>query len=707
MLDFAKKGLVKKALDRPDLAKQVVSKARTEGILEAYQQATHRLDTPVPLGYSSAGVVTEIGSWVEGLAPGDRVACAGSGYASHAELIAVPSNLCVKVPPGVSDEQAAFVALGGIALEAVRLAEVSLGDRVVVIGLGLLGQIAVQLLKAAGCHVFGTDLVDGKVQMAIGHGAEAGSVLGEDDVITAIRDFAPNGADAAIIMAATQSNQPLELAAQAARDRGRVVAAGLTGLDIPRELFFDKELEFTVSRAWGPGLFDPTYTEQGIDYPYAYPRWTARRNMEEFLAQLAAERVQVDHLITHRYPIDQAEQAYELILKNQEPYMGVLMTYPNAPRHKSGDSQGAPQVDLGEGIQPAGRAGTGKVKVGVIGAGQFASTTLLPLLQRIDGVQPHGIATTRGHSAHHAERKFGFVHSITDYQEILTDTEVDVVFVLTRHGSHARFVSEALAAGKHVFTEKPLALDEDQLRKVVRAYEDTQVAPHEGQSPLLLVGFNRRFAPLTAWLSARFARVNQPLAVHCTVNAGTVPGDHWIHDPVQGGGRIIGEICHFVDLIQHLTGGVPIRTYAESLDAKGHKPSDNVAVTLKMSNGALGTISYVAGGDKSYPRERVEVFGGGAVGTIENFRSATFTQKGHRRRKRQWLRIDRGHPDELEAFFSALKSGSGPPVSFEDHLWTTMTTFAIERSLQETVAVNVDISALWLSDDSGKEDLRG
>jgi len=689
MLEMAKKSLVGKALARPDLVRQVITKARAEGILEAYRQAMNRLDTPVPLGYSCAGIVIDVGTGVEEFSKGDRVACTGSGYASHAEIVCVPKNLCVRIPEGVDFESAAFVALGGIALEAVRLAEVSLGARVVVIGLGLLGQLTVQLLKAAGCHVFGVDLVPAKVQMALEYGAEGGAVIGQADVEAAVREFAPQGADAVIIMAATPSNQPLELAARVARERARIVVAGLVGLNVPREPFFDKELELVVSRAWGPGVFDPLYIEKGIDYPLAYARWTAKRNLEEFLAQIAKGTVEVKHLITHRFPIGRATEAYDLILEGKEPYIGVLITYPGAAEAAK-ELPKERKVDLKPPLERPSQQKKETIGIGVIGAGLFATTTLLPILERQKGVRLKGIATATGHSGRHAGKKFGFEYCTTNYRELLSDPEIDLVMVLTRHGSHAHFVVEALKAGKHVYVEKPLAVNEDQLRAIVEAYKEAQ--KKGGQ--ILFVGFNRRFSPFTRWLKERFSGVEEPLAVHCTVNAGPVPPDHWVHDPEQGGGRIISEVCHFVDLIRYLTGSVPVRVYAETLDSEAYKPSDNVVITLKMANGAIGSITYVAGGDKAFPRERIEVFGGGAVGVIDNFRAAAFVQRGRWRRKRSRLGLDRGHRGELEALISAIRAeGEGmSPVAFEEYLSTTLTTFAIEQSLRKGTSVNVELS---------------
>jgi len=693
MLEMAKKSLAGKALARPDLVRQVIAKARAEGVLETYRQAMNRLDTPVPLGYSSAGVVIDVGPGVEGLSKGDWVACAGSGYASHAEIVSVPKNLCVKIPEGVAFEGAGFVALGGIALEAVRSANVSLGEKVVVIGLGLLGQIAVQLLKAAGCHVLGVDVVPAKVQMALEHGAEVGAVIGQGDVRATVHKFAPQGADAVIITAATPSNEPLELAAEIARERARIIATGLVGLQVPREPFFDKELELVISRAWGPGIFDPFYVERGVDYPYAYARWTAKRNLEEFLAQLASGTVKVNYLITHRFPIERATEAYDLILKGKEPYIGVLITYPQTAESTKGLVKQR-HVKLKPPSQRTQKPKDKTVGIGAIGAGLFATTTLFSILRHLKGVRLRGVATTTGLSGRHAGKKFGFQYCTTDYQELLSDPEIDVILVLTRHGSHAHFVVEALGAGKSIHVEKPLAVTKEQLQSIIETYDDAQQKTEDSAKPILSVGFNRRFSPFSLWLKGKFEGVSEPLAVHCTVNAGIVPPDHWVHDPEQGGGRIIGEVCHFVDLIQFLTGSVPVRVYGETLESEAYQPSDNMAITLKMANGAIGSITYVAGGDKAFPRERVEVFGGGAVGVIENFRMASFTQGGHRQRKRSWFGLDRGHRGELEALISAVKSGGRPPVPFEEYLYTTLATFAIEESLRGWVPTQVSLEEL-------------
>jgi len=698
MIEMAKKSLLGKALERPDLAKQVIAKAKAEGIIEARKAAMARLDNPVPLGYSCAGVVINVAEGVQEFKKGDMVACAGSGYASHAELVCVPQNLCVKIPESVDFESASFVALGGIALQAVRMANPSLGERVAVIGLGLLGQITVQLLKAVGCHIFGIDISEEKIKMAIENGAEEGAVSGKVDVFNATREFAPNGFDSVIIMASSKSNEPLELAAKIARERAKIVATGLVGLNIPRKIFFEKELEFVVSRAWGPGVFDPFYTEKNIDNSYAYVRWTAKRNMEEFLYQISNGSVKVKHLITHRFPIEKALEAYDLILKGKEPYLSVLITYPDSEKIISQETPKSifivPKTQEHKKLDKH----VETLKVGFIGAGLFATGTLLPILKSFKKVRLKGVATATGIKAQHTAKKFGFEYFTTDYKELLKDDEIDLIFILTRHGSHAHFVIEALKAGKNVFVEKPLCINEEQLKEITSVCTEIN-SPDAMKSAgalslktqVLMVGFNRRFSTFSIWLKERFKVINEePISIHCTVNSGYVPPENWIHDPEDGGGRIIGEVCHFVDLVQFFTDSLPVRVIAETINSNSYMPSDNVSITLKMKNGSICSILYVTSGDKRYPRERVEIFGGGAVGIIENFKKATFVYKGNKKKIENWLSLDRGHKKEIEILISSIMNNQLTPVPFEEYIYTTLTTFAIEESLRACLPMEVD-----------------
>lgn len=714
MMEFAGKSLLGKALERPDLVRKVMTVAQTEGIAEAYQQAMGRLDTFRPLGYSSAGVVVDVGAGVSGIKVGDRMACSGSGFACHAEYVTVPQTLCAPIPNGVSDEDAAFAAVGAIALHALRLAELQLGDRVVIIGLGLLGLLAVQIAKAWGCQVLGADVAASKADLARQLGANWAVAGGKETVLaTAQSLFGGASADAVVIFASTPSNEPLELAAELSRVRGRIVVPGLVGLDVPRRAFYEKELDLKVSRAWGPGLYDPDYEERGHDYPLPFVRWTAGRNMEAFLQLLAQGRVQP--LITHRFPIERASEAYRLITEGKEPYIGVLLTYPDQSDVVESKSQVVwlkPQA--ADSTSPSAISHQ-PLAIGLIGAGNFAKATLLPAIRCIKGVYLRGIATATGASARHSGDKFGFDYCSTDYHELLNDPNIDAIVIATRHNTHARFAAEALRAGKHVFVEKPLALNLEQLGEVVEAYREaerqkgqekknlplTPSPPHPvpPSPPLLVVGFNRRFSPFTIALKQWLGFTDLPMVINVRVNAGFVPPDRWEQDPEVGGGRIVGEVCHFVDLIQYLTRAYPVQVSAQAMKAAGQfLGEDNLVVTLKMSDGSVAAITYTASGDKAFPRERVEVFRGGAVGLIENFKMASFTHRGRTRRKRNLFGVDRGHRAETEAFFSTIRSGGPPPVAFPEHVWTTLTTFSIVQSMQRGEPVEIELPSTLTAD---------
>ena len=680
MLDLARKSLLGKALARPDWVRQVVDKVRSEGLIEAYRQALARLDTPVPLGYSVAGQIAGVGADVSAFRVGDRVACAGTGYASHAEYVTVPENLCVPVPERVEFDAAAFVALGAIAMHGLRMAEVQLGQRLAILGLGLLGQLIAQIAIAAGARVVGMDPDSTRCRLA--------EELGVDGTATSTLEFAALcarssgglGVDSVLISAHTESNEPVELAARVCRERGRTVAVGNVGMLIPRKPFFEKEISFVISRAWGPGAFDPQFEERNVKYPLPYVRWTARENMDEFLRLVAKRQVRLDRIVTHRFPIERALEAYDLVLgKTGEPFLGVLLTYPEQPDAR-------PWVDIrpGRGV-PTSALQKPKIGLSLIGGGLYARGTLLPAMKGLPGLVYRGVATLRGVSSGYVAEKFGFAYSTSDYRRVLEDTDTDLVMILTRHDSHARLVSEALNAGKHVFVEKPLVMNGNQLGEVLDAFNARGAPPR----PVVMVGFNRRFSPVARWLKERFTCIAEPLTVHCSVNAGLVPPDHWVHDPEQGGGRIIGEVCHFIDLIQYLTGSVPVRVFAETLRSDRFQPSDNVVITLKMANGAIGSIIYAAGGDKRYPRERIEVIGGGAVGVVENFRAATFTRGGRTQRTRRWLGVDRGHRVGIGLLLDAIRTGGAAPVAFEEYVYTTLATFAAEESIRRAGPITV------------------
>ncbi len=668
MLDLARRSLLGKAIARPDLARQVVAKVRTEGLAEAWRQTVGRLEEPVPLGYSSSGVVVEAGAGLAGWQAGDRVACSGSGVASHAEFVSVPGNFAARIPASVSDDAAAFTTLGAISLHAIRVADARLGDRVAVIGLGLLGRIAVQILKAAGCRVLGLDISPAAVEAALACGAdEAAAGARGEQIEAALRFTDGSGFDAVIVFAASEGPEPIELAAAIAGNRGRVVVPGTVDLHLPRKTFFEKELSLVVSRAWGPGVFDDHYERKGVDYPAAWVPWTAQRNMEAVLELMRAGSLRVEPMITHRFPLAEGVGAYERLLGGKERFVGVLLTYPA--------DTAAPEPTVRRTVTPAGR--TGEVRAALIGAGLFARGTLIPAMKGIPGLRLRAVAATRAATAEDTARRLGLDYATTDIARILADPEIDLVFILTRHGAHAALAAQALRAGKHVFVEKPLAVNEEQLNEVAEAYTPARRC--------LLVGFNRRFAPATRQALARLRDVNGPKTILIRVNAGSVPQDSWVHDPVEGGGRIIGEVCHYIDLAQALSGARPVRVSAVATRAAGTGAveSDNVSVTLTMHDGSIATILYAAGGDKSYPRERIEVFGGGAVAVIENFRRMTWTRSGKSAGSGHALSgVDRGHRAEIEELVGALREGRPLAVAFEDHVLTTRASFAAVASLR-------------------------
>ncbi|GIW50670.1 MAG: oxidoreductase [Gemmatimonadales bacterium] len=680
-----------------------MDKARREGVLTALESVRNRLGEPMALGYSCAGMVMAVGNGVEGLEPGDRVACGGGGYAVHAEVVSVPKNLVVKVPNTVDFESAAFTTLGAIALQGIRLADVKLGEVVVVIGLGLLGLLTVQMLKGAGCVVLGIDLQEQRAELARKLGADMATTSEEALKNAVLAATGGQGADAVLITADTKSNRPVELAGELARKKGVVVAVGAVGMNIPRKVYYEKELAFHVSCSYGPGRYDPQYEEKGIDYPYAYVRWTENRNMQAFIRLLAEGKVDVKPLITHRFPIGEAPKAYELIAgKTQEAFLGVLITYPDQPDLSR-------RVDLrphtqdqerGRVLTPSTTEARRPVAVGLFGAGNFATATLLPAMRKVTDIEFVGVCTATGLSARHVGDKFKFRYCTTDEDEILNDPEINAVVIATPHHLHARQVLEALKAGKHVFCEKPLCIREEELAEIVRVYAalamnrgDEGAMPSgaaPSRTPMLMVGYNRRFAPMAKEVKAFLADVQEPLVMHYRVNAAYIPLDHWVQDLKQSGGRIIGEVCHFVDLLSFLADAPPIRVYVRTLPDWGRYREDNVVITVEFADGSLGTITYVANGDKAFSKERVEVFGGGSVAVLDDFRHLELVRNGRRNVVKARLRQDKGHRGEWEAFVAALQNGGPSPIPFEEIVATTLATFRIVDSLRTGQPMAID-----------------
>ena len=681
VVDFAGKSLLGKATSRPALVKQVLTKARKEGILNTIDAVRNRLDQPIALGYSCAGVVLEDQN---GHYLGQKVACAGAGYASHAEVVAVPVNLMASVPDSVDLESAAFTTLGAIAMHGFRLSSANLGESVGIIGLGLVGLLAAQIAKAAGCRVVGIDLDESRVQLAVKLGIDLGissAGCSMDETAAEVMSFTDGrGLDASLIAAATSSSAPVELAGLLARDRGAVVAIGDVGLEIPRPQYYGKELTFKVSRAYGPGRYDDNYEIKGGDYPIGYVRWTENRNMEAFLDLLANRKVDVQSLVTHKFSISEAASAYDLISGNSdEESLGILLEYPDSPNLTR-------RIELDD-RTPTKSTPQESCVVGLIGAGAFATGTLLPAMREVPGIQLHGVCTASGLNARHVAEQFGFQYCTTDPSEVFNDEKINTSVILTRHNLHAALTIESLKAGKNVFCEKPLTLTEEDLKSVVQTYWNVS----KEKALLLMVGFNRRFSPLARKLKEFFQPIGEPKFIQYRVNAGYLDSGHWVQDFEQGGGRILGEVCHFVDFLIFLTGCLPHRVFASALPNSGKYAQDNLSVCLTFSDGSVGNISFLANGDSAVPKERIEVFGGGRTGVLNDFRNLECYKAGSRTVVRSRFRQDKGHKAEWEAFVSALKNGDDSPTPLREVISTTMTTIRILDSIRAGQVMDTDI----------------
>ncbi len=645
-VELGRASMLGKARARPEQVRKVIRSIQTEGLLTTYQFVRNTLDMPNPLGYCSAGEVIGVGAEVDDLHVGDRVACGGGGYAVHAEVVAIPQNLCVPLPAGVDPRHAAFTTLGTIAMQSVRIAEVTLGENAVVIGLGLVGLLTCQLLRAAGCRVFGIDLSAERVALACERGyCQRGRERGAADLKEHVRAFtAGQGADAVIVTAATADNDPVDLAGELARFKAVVVVVGRTVMDAPRETYLFKELQLRTSLAYGPGTGDPSYEEQGHDYPIGYVRWTERRNMAAFVQLLDEGRLELEPLITHEFAIDDGPRAFELITgKGRQDTLAVVLGYPDR-----GQEPAQSTVELA-GSTPRRRT-KAALRVGVIGAGSFATNVLIPTLASLPGAELRGIASAKGIRARGLGRKYGFAYCTSEADRILDDPDVDCVVVLTRHDSHAPFAVRALEAGKPVFVEKPLALSDETLEQVLAARERADLP--------LMVGFNRRFAPLAVKMKALVAERAQPLSICYRANVGYRPPEHWLHDPREGGGVILAEGCHFIDFCHWLTEAelrelsvFSIRDHDQAVPS-----ADNVHIQMSFSDGSVATVCYLSNGSPAYGRERVEVLGDNAVAVLEDFRRLEWARGlGRIRRRRAWIKPDKGFRAQLETFLRCVR----------------------------------------------------
>jgi predicted dehydrogenase len=673
VIDFAKKSLAGKAKERPDLVRKVLDKARRDGMLATFKAVMARLDEPLPLGYSAAGEIVAIGAGLEGsFRIGQRVAMAGAGLANHAELNVVPRNLLAPIPDGVSDEEACFGTLASIAMAGVRNVGPQLGDVVLVLGVGLVGQLASQLLALSGARVIAVDVDPGRLELARRTGAELTWRLGDAGLAEAVAALTGGlGVDAVLIAAATDSSEPLETAADLARDRARVIMVGKTGTEFPYAAFMKKELQLVVSRSYGPGRYDEDFEGRGVKYPAGWVRWTEAENLREcvrLMDKALNRRLDVGSLITHRFGFDHAEAAYTLVTERTEPSMGVVLHYDSAATSAAR-------------VFAAAKPQAGKCVMGVIGAGNFARTVLLPELKRISGVDLRTICTTRGQTADHAKGAFGFANATTEIDDVLNDPAINAVLVATRHSNHAALTARVLAAGKSVIVEKPLALDRAQLNQVITA--------RNGAEAFFTVGFNRRFAPMVAKARDLLARHAGPKMLVLRVNAGALPAESWVNAAEEGGGRILGEGCHFIDLARSLVGSAIATVQADAAKVT-HGGCDDLTITLGFADGSLATIVYTAQGDAGFSKERFECFAGGTVVAIDNFLTLSVTENGRTRVEKAKLGQDKGHRGELEAFAAAVAAGGPAPVDEAELVETSLATIAVLESLAEGRRITLD-----------------
>jgi len=650
---FARASLIKKAMERPDLVKQVLEVAKKSGVLEALTKVRERISMPFPLGYSVAGEVIAVGRDVKDFKVGDRVACVGAEYAYHAEVVSVPENMCVKVPSNVDLQEAAFVALGAIAIHGVRNGDISFGETVAVIGLGVLGLITVQILKAAGCIVVGVDVDERKVKLARELGIDYAfnlKSLGSrvsDEILNITNGI---GADAVIITAATKSNEPVNLAGKIARDRAKVVIVGDVGTRFNRETYYRKELRLVVSRSYGPGRYDPIYEEKGVDYPIGYVRWTLRRNMEEFIRLLSEKKINMKKIITHVFSVEEAPKAYEMILSGSSntPIIGVVFKY-RSPEEKQLEYSNTVYVSKGVERGADGKLKSEKIRIGVIGAGAHAIGVMLPVLKKLKNhIEFVGIASASGISSTAIAKKYGFKYSTTDYRQILEDPDVDTVLILTRNSLHAKLTVEALNHGKHVFVEKPLALSVEELGSVIDAWRRSD--------RVLMVGFNRRYSPFTEEIVKVFKNRTMPALALYRVNAEKLDPAHWVYSPSEGGGRIVSELPHFIDYLVYVLGEKPRYISCKTIESGDTKLAlDNFTVTILFEKGSIGTIVYTSQGYRFFSKEYLEIHSGGITAVLRDFKYLNIKGEGLSITRRELLRAEKGHFEEVKRFISAIR----------------------------------------------------
>jgi len=672
----ARKSLIGKAKERPRQVMQVLDVVMSQGLTQAYRAVMKKLDAYSPLGYSCCGMVQGTGPEVQGIHTGDLVACGGL-TASHAEVVAVPVNLCVKLNPDADLRQAAYNTLGAIALQGVRQADLGLGETCAVIGLGLLGQLACLLLKTSGIKVVGIDIDPTMVDVAAKNCADLAIVRDEGGIEGRIFEFTGGlGCDAVIIAAGTGSLDPINFAGAIARKRGTIVVVGAVPTGFDREPhFYKKELQVKMSCSYGPGRYDLQYEEKGIDYPPAYVRWTEKRNMEAFQELIYTKKIDISYLTTHTFKLEDAPKAYDMMLAKSEPYIGILIEYDvDKPiKHERLIVRPSSLVP-----RPS------EVTIGFIGAGSYAQSHLLPNIPKDREIVLKGVMTSTGTSSRSVAERFGFEYCASSEKEILENPVINTVFIVTRHDSHAQYVMKALEAGKHIFVEKPLCLSESELNDIVAFYSPISHLP--SPLPLVMVGYNRRFSPLAEIIKKELG--DGPMAMTYRINAGAIPADSWIQDLQIGGGRIIGEACHFVDFLTFLNGSLPVSVHAAVMRSAGSL-NDTVTISLAFENGSIGSISYFANGDKKLPKEYVEVYCNGVTAVLDDFRTLSVYGSG-RKKDKKLMSQDKGQKNEVQAFLRAVKEGHPSPIPFEQIYSTSLVTFKALESIRTGQAIKID-----------------
>lgn len=655
----ARLGYIGKAMARKEEVKKVIRTAKTIGLAETYKIMMNKLDSPSPLGYSCAGEVIAVADDVTEFKVGDLVACAGAG-AVHAEVVAVPKNLCIKIADPVSLEEAAFSTIGAIALQGLRQADLRLGENCAVIGLGLIGQLTIQLLNTAGVKAIGVDIDEKMIalskKLGAAHAYNRNAEALEESILALT---AGHGVDAVIITAGSESTDPVDFAGAICRQKGKVVIVGAVPTGFKRSNYYKKELELKMSCSYGPGRYDREYEEAGVDYPYGYVRWTENRNMQAFADLLAQQKIDVHKIITHRFDFTKAPEAYQLILDKNEPYLGITLKYDVSKKP-------ANRIEIKK--TPA--LTRGNANVGFIGAGSFASNVLLPALKG----QCHftGVVTGRANQSRNIADKYGFAYCSNSTDEIFSDKNTSAVFIATRHDSHAKYVLQALEHKKHIFVEKPLCLHEEELELIKSRYEAANV--------LLMLGFNRRFAPHIQRAAEMLRKINAPLAIHYRINAGNIAADHWIHDRQVGGGRILGEVCHFIDLTSFLAGA-KIKAVSASSMNDVHGLHDTLNINLGFDNGSIAGISYFSNGNKELDKEYLEIFAAGVVLQLNDFRELTVY--GKTKKTHSLGRQDKGHKHEVSAFIDAIKNGQSSPILFDEIYHSMLATFKVRESVAQ------------------------